>query len=76
MAIACMELADWLGEDHVAFGTDINGLGTFGVLPGDAELRRVVEYWQRQNVDEARIEKIAFGNYARVLRAALNPARQ
>ena len=50
-----LELAEWLGEDHVAFGTDINGLGPFGTLSGYADLRRVVDYWQHQGVDETRI---------------------
>ena len=66
-----IELAEWLGDDHVAFGTDINGLGPFSVASGYAEIRRVVEHWQRQRVDEGRIRKLAIGNYARVLKAAL-----
>jgi membrane dipeptidase len=68
------EMADWLGEDHVAFGTDMNGL-LAPVITGYADLRRVVEGWQRRGMDEARIRKIAIGNYARVLRAAM-AARQ
>ncbi len=70
-----LELAEWLGEDHVAFGTDINGLGPFSVLSGYGDVRRVVEHWQRQGVADARIRKLAIGNYARVLKAALQPAR-
>lgn len=70
-----LELADWLGEDHVAFGTDINGLGPFSVLTGYGDVRRVVEHWQRRGVADARIHKLAIGNYARVLKAALQPAR-
>jgi membrane dipeptidase len=70
-----LELADWLGEDHVAFGTDINGLGPFSVLSGYGDVRRVVEHWQRRGIADARIRKLAIGNYARVLKAALQPAR-
>jgi membrane dipeptidase len=66
-----IELVEWLGDDHVAFGTDINGLGPFSVVSGFGDLRRIVEYWQRQGVDEERIRKLAIGNYARVLKAAL-----
>ena len=65
------ELAGWLGEDHVAFGTDINGLGAFAMLSSYAEVRQVVEHWQRQQLPEARIRKLAIGNYARVLKAAM-----
>jgi len=68
-------LAEWLGDDHVAFGTDINGLGPYSVLSGHGDLRRVIEHWQRQGVDDARIRKLAIGNYARVLKDALQPMR-
>jgi membrane dipeptidase len=68
------EMADWVGEDHVAFGTDMNGL--VGPAIGNyADLRRVVDYWQRSGMSETRIRKIAMENYARVLRQAL-AARQ
>ncbi len=71
-----LELAEWLGEDHVAFGTDINGLGPFGTLSGYADLRRVVDYWQHRGVSETRIAKLSIGNYARVLRAAFNASQK
>jgi membrane dipeptidase len=68
------EMADWLGEDHVAFGTDMNGL--VGPAIGNyADLRRVVEHWERSGMSESRIRKMAMENYARVLRQAL-AARQ
>jgi microsomal dipeptidase-like Zn-dependent dipeptidase len=70
-----IQLAEWLGEDHVAFGTDINGLGPFSLMSGYGDLRAVVEHWQRTGVAEARIRKLAIGNYARVLKAALRPSR-
>jgi membrane dipeptidase len=68
-----IELVEWLGDDHVAFGTDLNGLGPFGALSGYGDLRRVVDHWQRQGVNEMRIRKLAIGNYARVLKAAMQP---
>jgi membrane dipeptidase len=67
------QLAEWLGEDHAALGTDMNGLAAFGVVSYYAEVRRIVEHWQRQRLAEARIRKLAIGNYARVLKAALQP---
>jgi membrane dipeptidase len=68
------EMADWLGEDHVAFGTDMNGL--VGPAIGNyADLRRVVDYWERRGMSEGRVRKLAMENYARVLRQAL-AARQ
>jgi membrane dipeptidase len=66
------EMADWLGEDHVAFGTDMNALS--GPAIADyVGLRRVVNLWERRQVNEARIRKIAIENYARVLKLALVP---
>jgi membrane dipeptidase len=66
------EMADWLGEDHVAFGTDMNALA--GPAIADyVGLRRVVNLWERRQVNEARIRKIAIENYARVLKQALAP---
>jgi membrane dipeptidase len=68
------KMADWLGEDNVAFGTDINGL-VGPAITNYADLRRVVDYWQRRGMSESRVRKIAIENYARVLRQAL-AARQ
>lgn len=67
------EMAEWLGENHVGFGTDINGLGPNFLLSSYAEVRRVIEHWQRQHMSASRIRKIAIGNYARTLKAALGP---
>lgn len=63
------ELADWLGEDHVAFGTDLNALAN-PVVTSYADLQRVVTHWRRTNVPPERIRKLAIGNYASVLRQA------
>lgn len=67
-----LEIADWLGHEHAAFGTDINGLGPNYILRTYAEVRQAVEIWQRQGVPERRIRNIAGLNYARVLKAAMH----
>ena len=67
-------MADWLGEDHAAFGTDMNALAN-PVIAGFADLRRVIDHWERRKMSEARIRKLAIENYARVLRQAFT-ARQ
>ena len=36
-----------------------------------AQVRRIVEHWQRQRVPDARIRRIASENYARVLKQAM-----
>lgn len=71
-----MKMADQIGEDHVGFGTDING-DSFNdrefMMTNYADLRKVVDYWQIRGLNEKRVRKIAIGNYARVLQAALKP---
>jgi len=66
-----LAMADRLGEDHVGFGTDINGLGRHAMMSNYADARRVVDYAQRNGVASARVRKLAIGNYARVLKSAL-----
>ena len=68
------EMADWLGEDHAAFGTDMNGL-IAPLFTSYADLRRVVDYWEQRRMSESRIRKLAIENYARVLKQAM-AARQ
>lgn len=63
------EMADWLGEDHVAFGTDMNALAQPAVA-SFADLRRVVETLEKRKLHEPRMRKLAIENYARVLREA------
>jgi membrane dipeptidase len=68
-----LEMAQWLGDDHVAFGTDMNAVANSPVATyGD--VRRVVRHMLKQ-IDSARVRKIAIGNYARVLRAAMDAAK-
>ena len=64
------EMADWLGEDHVAFGTDMNALSAPAVT-NYADVRRVVTRWERRGLSETRIRKLAIENYARVLKQAM-----
>jgi membrane dipeptidase len=74
-AARMVELTEWLGEDHAAFGTDLNGLGRFGMLQGYADVRRVLDHWKSQGMAEERIRKLAIGNYAGVLKMALERGR-
>lgn len=66
-----LEMARLLGDDHVAFGTDINGLGPYASMSNYVDVRAVVAYWQKQKIAEKRIRKFAIENYARVLKGAL-----
>ena len=68
-----IEMAGWLGDDHVAFGTDMNALGNSPVA-SYADLRRVVRYLEGK-LAAVRVRKIAIGNYARVLRDVMEAAK-
>jgi membrane dipeptidase len=68
------EMADLLGEDNAAFGTDLNGLVN-PVIASFADLQRVIDHWDRRDIGERRIRKLAIENYARVLKQAF-AARQ
>jgi membrane dipeptidase len=68
------ELSEWLGEDHVGFGTDMNAISR-PAIASYSDLQRVVGHWEKLGFPDAAIRKIAMGNYARVLRQAL-AARQ
>jgi membrane dipeptidase len=64
-------LATQLGDDHVAIGSDINGLGRSALVNELADLRTVVDRWRARGMSAARSHKLAIGNYARVLRETI-----
>lgn len=61
-----------LGEDHVAFGTDMNALAS-PALSHFSDLRSAVVHLQQNGMPEARVRKIAMDNYVRVLKLAMRP---
>lgn len=66
-----MDTVELLGEDHVAFGTDMSGLRNWTILNHYGDLGQAVQELISAGVPEATLRKIAFDNYARVLRSAL-----
>ncbi len=69
-----LEMADWLGYDHVAFGSDMNALAN-PAIAGFTDLRRVVQLLEQRKVAEMSIRKLAMENYVRVLRGAFESRR-
>ncbi|MBV8032104.1 MAG: membrane dipeptidase [Betaproteobacteria bacterium] len=63
-------LVDKIGADHVAIGTDIEGMGRDWTVNSYGEVRGMIDYLQELKLPEATIEKVACGNYARVLKSA------
>jgi len=68
-----IEMAAWLGDDHVAFGTDMNALSG-SPISSYADLRSAVRIMKKRGLDRISLQKIAIGNYARVLRLAMEAA--
>lgn len=65
-----LNLADRMGDNHVAFGTDMNALSR-AALASFADLRRVVDLMLKRGRSDASVRRIAMENYARVLSAAM-----
>ncbi|HSV44645.1 MAG TPA: membrane dipeptidase [Ramlibacter sp.] len=66
-----MRMADLVGPQAVAFGTDMNGTGANPVMTQYGELREVVNNLVKRGVPEATLHDICIGNYARVLKKAM-----
>ena len=64
-------MADLVGRDAVAFGTDIEGLGPNWSVTDYAGVRQVIEHLGRLKAPTETIERLAYGNFARVLKATL-----
>ena len=60
-----------LGRDHVAFGTDIEGVGPNWSVNDYAGVRAVLDHLQEMKLPSETVERVAYGNYARVLKAVL-----
>jgi microsomal dipeptidase-like Zn-dependent dipeptidase len=71
-----MRMAELLGPAHVAFGTDMEGVGDNPVLADYADLRKVVDNLARRGLAEADLNNICIGNYARVLKQAMHGAEK
>jgi len=68
-------MVDMIGPEHVMFGTDLDGVGQFGVMDQLGDLRRVADLLRKRGVDDRTLSAICFENFARCLRAAME-ARQ
>ena len=64
------ELGEWLGEDHAGIGTDMNAISN-AAIRSYADLQKVVRHWQNAGFPDRTIRKLAIGNYARVLKTAM-----
>jgi len=63
-------IADRIGIDHVAFGSDFDGADMPAALADAAGLPRLMEALHNRGFDAADLEKIAYRNWFRVLKAS------
>jgi len=66
-----VKLVSLIGADHVAFGTDIEGVGANWSLNEYSHVRSVVQHLEEMKLPASDIARVAYGNYARVLKAVL-----
>jgi membrane dipeptidase len=64
-------LVNKIGADHVALGTDIEGVGPNWSVNSYGDVRTVLKYLQAMKLETSVIERVAYGNYARVLKSVL-----
>lgn len=68
-----LRMAERIGPEHVAFGTDMEGAGPGPILNNYVDLREVADDLVRRGVAEDALHGIFIGNYARVLKKAMAP---
>ena len=71
---ARLRMADLVGPEHVAFGTDMEGAGPGPILSNYVDLRDVADNLVRRGIPEAVLHGIFIGNYARIVRRAMEQA--
>lgn len=64
-------LVNKIGADHVALGTDIEGVGPNWTVNNYGHVRSVIDHLQDMKLGASVLDKLAYANYARVLNAAL-----
>jgi membrane dipeptidase len=70
-AAEIIRMINWLGADHVMFGSDQDGLPQGAVIQKLTDLRSVVEALAKRGLDEKTLRAVAFDNYARCLKTAM-----
>jgi membrane dipeptidase len=70
-----IRMVSLLGPEHVMFGSDEDGLPSGAVIDQLLDLRKVVDILARRGVEERVLRAVAFGNYQRCLRLAMEGRR-
>jgi membrane dipeptidase len=64
-------LVNKIGADHVALGTDIEGVGSNWSVNSYGDVRQVIKHLEGMKLGTAVIERVAYVNYAHVLKASM-----
>jgi membrane dipeptidase len=66
-----LRMADLVGPQAVAFGTDMDGAGRDPVMSRYEQVREVVDLLARRGLPGNTLHNLCIGNYARVLKKAM-----
>ena len=69
-----LRMSELLGPQHVAFGTDMEGAGSNPILDDYKDLREVANRLVQLGLPQAALQDIFIGNYARLLKQAMQGA--
>ena len=70
-AAEIIRMVNLIGADHVMIGSDQDGLPQGAVINQLSDLRKVVELLSKKGVEEKILRAVAFENYARCLKVAM-----
>lgn len=69
-----MRMCDVVGPEHVAFGTDMEGVWPNRMMNDYDDLRDVIDNLLKRGVRENVLHDVFIGNYARIVKQAMNGA--
>jgi membrane dipeptidase len=69
-----LHMCDLIGPAHVAFGTDMEGAGPQPILSDYVDLRAVADRLVQRGLSEDQLHGVLIGNYARIVKQAMNGA--
>ena len=69
-----VRMCDLVGPEHVAFGTDMEGVWPNRMMNDYTDLRDVVDNLQKRGLSDATLENVFVGNYARIVKKAMSAA--
>lgn len=70
-----VRMCELIGPAHVAFGTDMEGAGPGPILSNYVDLRDVADNLLKRGMNEAQLQCVFIGNYARIVKIAMEAAR-